>query len=260
LHKPSPFHYTHFSIIQEEVCLFITFEGIEGCGKTTQIKRLTRNLQKEGIPCRATLEPGGTAVGRKIRRILLDSRNKGLTALAELMLYEADRAQHVEEVIKPALERNLWVVSDRFFDATVVYQGFARGQDRKLILDLNKKAAQGLVPDLTFLLDCPVEVGLARATSRNNKGQDRFEHSERLPCRGGACQGNFPEQQGPGSIRTGENCIPQESAGRVSQSGTKRPQEIRGCRCNTVGERPGEGDLGVYEAFYEICVGRFHER
>jgi dTMP kinase len=158
--------------------LFITFEGIEGCGKTTQIKRLTRNLQKEGIPCRATLEPGGTAVGRKIRRILLDSRNKGLTALAELMLYEADRAQHVEEVIKPALERNLWVVSDRFFDATVVYQGFARGQDRRLILDLNKKAAQGLVPDLTFLLDCPVEVGLARATSRNNKGQDRFEREK----------------------------------------------------------------------------------
>jgi dTMP kinase len=178
LHKPSPFHYTHFSISQGEVCLFITFEGIEGCGKTTQIKRLTRNLQKEGIPCRATLEPGGTAVGRKIRRILLDSRNKGLTALAELMLYEADRAQHVEEVIKPALERNLWVVSDRFFDATVVYQGFARGQDRKLILDLNKKAAQGLVPDLTFLLDCPVEVGLARATSRNNKGQDRFEQEK----------------------------------------------------------------------------------
>lgn len=158
--------------------MFITFEGIEGCGKTTQIKRLTRNLQKEGIPCRATLEPGGTAVGRKIRRILLDSRNKGLTALAELMLYEADRAQHVEEVIKPALERNLWVVSDRFFDATVVYQGFARGQDRRLILDLNKKAAQGLVPDLTFLLDCPVEVGLARATSRNNKGQDRFEREK----------------------------------------------------------------------------------
>lgn len=158
--------------------MFITFEGIEGCGKTTQIKRLTRNLKKAGIPFRATLEPGGTAVGRKIRRILLDSRNKGLTALAELMLYEADRAQHVEEVIKPALESNLWVVSDRFFDATVVYQGFARGQDRRLILDLNKKAAQGLVPDLTLLLDCPVEVGLARATSRNNRGQDRFEREK----------------------------------------------------------------------------------
>jgi dTMP kinase len=158
--------------------LFITFEGIEGCGKTTQIKRLTRNLEKEGVRCKATLEPGGTAVGRKIRRILLDSRNRTLTPLAELMLYEADRAQHVEELIKPALNQGFWVLSDRFFDATVVYQGFARGQDGKLIGALNEKATQGLVPDLTFLLDCPVEVGLARATSRNNKGQDRFEQEK----------------------------------------------------------------------------------
>jgi dTMP kinase len=158
--------------------LFITFEGIEGCGKTTQIRRLTRNLEKRGIACRSTLEPGGTEVGRKIRRILLDARNKRLTPLAELMLYEADRAQHVEELIKPALGKGLWVLSDRFFDATVVYQGFARGQDRKLIRFLNEKATQGLVPDLTFLLDCPVKVGLARATSRNNKGQDRFEREK----------------------------------------------------------------------------------
>jgi dTMP kinase len=158
--------------------LFITFEGIEGCGKTTQIKRLTRNLKKKGIACKATLEPGGTKIGRKIRRILLDSRNRSLTPLAELMLYEADRAQHVEELIKPALSQGFWVLSDRFFDATVVYQGFARGQDGKLIGYLNERATQGLVPDLTFLLDCPVRVGLARAHSRENKGQDRFEREK----------------------------------------------------------------------------------
>lgn len=155
--------------------MFITFEGIEGCGKTTQIKRLKRNLKKHGVACMATLEPGGTAIGRKIRRILLDSRNKGLMPMAELMLYEADRAQHVEEVIKPALRKGLWVLCDRFFDATSAYQGFAREQDGRLVKLLNEKAAQGLTPDLTFLLDCPVKIGLARATARDNKGQDRFE-------------------------------------------------------------------------------------
>jgi dTMP kinase len=161
--------------MREELLLFITFEGIEGCGKTTQIRRLARNLKRKGIACRATLEPGGTEIGKKIRRILLDSRNRRLAPLAELLLYEADRAQHVEEIIKPALSQGVWVLSDRFFDATVVYQGFARGQDGKLIQYLNERATQGLVPDLTFLLDCPVRVGLARATSRDNKGQDRFE-------------------------------------------------------------------------------------
>ena len=158
--------------------MFITFEGIEGCGKTTQIRRLAKNLERQGIGFTATLEPGGTGVGRKIRKILLDARNHGLTPLAELMLYEADRAQHVEEVVKPALGKGLWVLCDRFFDATVVYQGFARGQDMKLIKVLNEKATQGIVPDCTFLLDCPVEVGLARATARNNKGQDRFEREK----------------------------------------------------------------------------------
>ena len=163
---------------REETPLFITLEGIEGCGKTTQIRRLARRLEQRAVPCLATLEPGGTEVGKKIRRILLDSRNKGLTPLAELLLYAADRAQHVEEVIRPALRKGSWVLCDRFFDATVVYQGFARGQDSGLVKLLNERATQGLVPDLTFLLDCPVEVGLARATARTNRGQDRFEREK----------------------------------------------------------------------------------
>jgi dTMP kinase len=155
--------------------VFITFEGIEGCGKSTQAKRLGKTLHRMGIPHVMTFEPGGTAIGRHVRRVLLDSRNKALTPLSELMLYAADRAQHVEEIIKPTLRSGKWVICDRFSDATVVYQGAARGQDKKLIRLLNNIVTQGIRPHLTFLLDCPVEVGLRRALGRNMKGQDRFE-------------------------------------------------------------------------------------
>ncbi|MBW1798594.1 MAG: dTMP kinase, partial [Deltaproteobacteria bacterium] len=139
--------------------MFITFEGIEGCGKTTQIKRLVDRLGEFSIPRVLTLEPGGTRVGKDIRRILLDSRNHALSHLAELLLYAADRAQHVEEVVRPALDRKEWVLCDRFFDATTVYQGYVRGQDMALIKTLNEKACLGIRPDITFVLDCPVETG-----------------------------------------------------------------------------------------------------
>lgn len=159
--------------------MFITFEGIEGCGKTTQARRFVKRLKKRGISLITTLEPGGTRVGRDIRKILLDTRNKNLSPFAELILYAADRAQHVVEIIKPALDEGKWVVCDRFLDATVVYQGIARGQDMELIRILNEKATQGIRPDITYLLDCPVDMGLARALKRNEaesqKGQDRFE-------------------------------------------------------------------------------------
>jgi dTMP kinase len=155
--------------------LFVTFEGMEGCGKTTQVKRLARRLRGLGVPVIVTLEPGGTRIGKNIRRVLLDSRNHALTPLAELMLYEADRAQHVEEIIEPALRSGKWVLCDRFSDATVVYQGAARGQDMKLIRFLSTAVTGGIRPHLTFLLDCPVETGLRRARGRNMKGQDRFE-------------------------------------------------------------------------------------
>jgi dTMP kinase len=163
--------------------VFITFEGIEGCGKSTQARRLVNRLRDASVPLVFTLEPGGTRVGREIRRVLLDSRNSRLSPLAELFLYEADRAQHVEEKIRPALEQGKWVVCDRFFDATTVYQGFARGQDMKLIRNLNEKACFGIRPDMTFLIDCPVEIGLKRALKRNEGvpevGQDRFEREEK---------------------------------------------------------------------------------
>ena len=126
-----------------------------------------------------TREPGGTGVGQDIRRILLDSQNQNLSPLAELLLYAADRAQHVKEVIKPVLEQGQWVVCDRYFDATLVYQGYARGQEIGLIKTLNQKVSLGIWPDITFLIDCPVRVGIKRALRRNEalreEGQDRFE-------------------------------------------------------------------------------------
>lgn len=162
--------------------MFITFEGIEGCGKTTQIKRFVERLEHEsGVQLVKTFEPGGTEIGSRIRKILLDSRNKNLSHIAELMLYAADRAQHIEEIILPALEKGKWVVCDRFYDATVAYQGTARGMDMELIHLLNDKVMRGVKPDLTLLLDCPVETGLARALERNKlsmEGQDRFEREK----------------------------------------------------------------------------------
>ena len=160
--------------------MFITFEGIEGCGKSTQAKRLANRLRGFEIPVVFTLEPGGTRVGQKIRHILLDSRNQHLSPLAELLLYAADRAQHVQEVIKPALEQDKWVLCDRFFDATTVYQGYARGQDMTLIASLNEKASLGIWPDITFLIDCAVEIGLERAVKRNKAlSQDELDRFER---------------------------------------------------------------------------------
>jgi dTMP kinase len=159
--------------------MFITFEGIEGCGKTTQMERFAENLKNHGIPLITTFEPGGTRIGEDIRRILLDARNRDMSPLAELILYAADRAQHVDQVIKPALDQGKWVICDRFADATVAYQGIARGQDLRLIQVLNEATTQKTRPDMTFLLDCAVEMGLERAIKRNedpaHQGQDRFE-------------------------------------------------------------------------------------
>lgn len=162
--------------------MFITFEGIEGCGKTTQIRRLERRLGDRGIPFVSTLEPGGTKIGQDIRRLLLDSRNSHLSPLAELILYEADRAQHIEEIIGPALGQGKWVICDRFYDATVAYQGAGRGLDMDLVQDLNNRVTGGLKPDITLLLDLPPETGIERAVRRNNAltqdGQDRFEREK----------------------------------------------------------------------------------
>ena len=159
--------------------LFITFEGIEGCGKSTQAKLLVERLTRLNVPSILTMEPGGTEMGIGIRRILLDARNRDLPPFAELLLYEADRTIHMEKVIRPALNAGKWVVCDRFSDATTAYQGYAREQDMQTVTLLNQMASGGILPALTFLIDCPVEVGLTRALKRNDhcaeQGQDRFE-------------------------------------------------------------------------------------
>jgi dTMP kinase len=165
-----------------EKTLFITFEGIEGCGKSTQAKRIANRLEREGVSLILTREPGGTPVGSDIRQILLSSKNRDLPPLAELLLYEADRALHMSGIVKPALAKQKWVLCDRFFDATTAYQGYVRGQDLHVISRLNEIASSGITPDITFLLDCPVSVGIKRALKRNAEsevtGQDRFEQEK----------------------------------------------------------------------------------
>jgi dTMP kinase len=145
---------------------FITFEGGEGSGKSTQIKKIADLLTQKNIPHLLTREPGGTEIGTEIRNILLHQKNHTLSPVAELMLYAADRAQHVEEMIRPALKEGKIVLCDRFADATVAYQGYGRKLDLELIAQLNEIATQGVKPDLTFLLDIPVEIGLSRAKKR----------------------------------------------------------------------------------------------
>lgn len=146
----------------------ITFEGIDGCGKSTQMRLLEQYLTERGVPVVSTREPGGTELGRKVRSALLDGGKGSVEPLAELLLYAADRAQHVRQVIMPALAEGKIVLSDRFYDATTVYQGYARGFDLKLVNQLNELATGGLKPDLTLLFDLEVEIGLKRTRRRGD--------------------------------------------------------------------------------------------
>jgi len=153
---------------------FITVEGGEGAGKSTALSVLTDWLQAQGIEAEFTREPGGTEISEKIRDLLLDARLQEMTPVTELLLMFAARAQHVAERIMPALEAGKWVVCDRFTDSSHAYQGAGRGIDHGLINQLAAIAHPKLVPDLTLLLDVPVEVGLARTRNRSVKA-DRFE-------------------------------------------------------------------------------------
>lgn len=160
---------------------FITFEGGDGTGKSTQLKLLQQYLVDIGRPCLVTREPGGTSLGNLIRQVLLEVRKQPIASPAELFLYLADRAQHIEEVIGPALEQGKIVLCDRHTDSTLAYQGYGRGIDLDLLRRLNDVASRGIKPDLTFLFDCPVQVGLARTAERRSRAgrgrsrEDRFE-------------------------------------------------------------------------------------
>jgi dTMP kinase len=156
------------------VSLFVTFEGIEGSGKSTHLRRLGAHLSARGLAVVETREPGGTIAGEAVRALLLGADAVPLTPLAELLLYCADRAQHVHEVVRPALAAGRVVLCDRFSDSTLAYQGYGRGLDLGRLRALDAEARNGVAPALTFLLDCPVEEGLARARARTGSG-DRFE-------------------------------------------------------------------------------------
>ena len=157
---------------------FIVIEGIDGCGKTTQIDQLskwlpTSGLIKEGSQLITTREPGGSQLGKKLRNLILENNeNNQPSSLAELLLYSADRAEHVSKIIKPALEKNNWVISDRFSDSTLAYQGFGRNINLQIIKSIESIVCQGVSPDLTIFLEISPEESISR---RNNKTPDRIE-------------------------------------------------------------------------------------
>ena len=155
--------------------IFITFEGSEGCGKSSHIKALKDWFESKGFSCVVTREPGGTPLAEKIRGLLLErSSGEEMCSLAELFLFEAARAQHVEALIRPALAEGKVVISDRFYDSTTAYQGAARSLDADTVSLLNRIATSSLSPDLTIVLDLPVSDGLARARDRDGSSADRM--------------------------------------------------------------------------------------
>lgn len=159
--------------------LFITLEGLEGSGKTTQQKYIVNELRDRGLDVLLTREPGATRLGKKIRQLLLDPDWSEMTPRAEILLFAADRAQHVEEVVRPALNEGKIVISDRYFDSNLAYQGYGRGLDIEIVRKINLWAVDYLKPDLTFFLDLPVEIGLARARAQTvDKLGDRLEREE----------------------------------------------------------------------------------
>ena len=161
--------------------LFITFEGPEGSGKTTQLRILGERLRNAGHDVMETQEPGGTAIGVQIRHVLLDAKNRELCPTAELLLMFASRAQNVDQSILPALSAGRTVLSDRFTDSTLVYQGVGRGLGADVVYELDRIACRGLVPDLTLLIDIDADTGLARALRRSVRTEDpetRMEEQE----------------------------------------------------------------------------------
>lgn len=158
---------------------FLTLEGLDGCGKSTQAKLLKEYLEREGMDVVLTREPGGTPIGERLRELVLDIRQKGLTYTTEVFLYAASRAQHMSEVVAPSLAQDKVVICDRFTDSTVAYQGFGCGLDIEVLSVINEFASCGINPDLTILIDIPVEEALRRINRvegvPGKSGVDRIE-------------------------------------------------------------------------------------
>jgi len=154
---------------------FITIEGIEGAGKSSLIEGLKLFAEEKGHQVLCSREPGGTSLGKGIRKLLLENSENPPSSLAEVLLFAADRAQHVEELLRPALEQGQLVICDRFTHSTLAYQGYGRGIDLSLLSTINQLATSGLKPDLTLLLDLKPETGLSRARKRADQGADETE-------------------------------------------------------------------------------------
>ncbi|MFN3788381.1 dTMP kinase [Sulfurihydrogenibium azorense] len=199
--------------------VFITFEGIEGSGKSTQAKRLYEYLTNIGIKAYLTREPGGTSIGKKIREILLSHWEENFPFIAELLLYQADRNIHVNNIIKPLLQQDYIVISDRFYDSTTAYQHYARGIDYSIVDYLNKLATEGIKPHITFLLDLPVQ----EAFKRLNREKDRLE-SEGL---------NFHQKVREGFLKIAD----MEKDRVIVLDGLKSPDEIFNQILNILKER-----------------------
>lgn len=156
---------------------FITFEGMDGAGKTTQIRYLRDYLERKGYTVVFTREPGGTPIGEQIRKILLDPSNTGMSEITEAMLYAAARAEHVRDLILPSLRQGSIVISDRFLDSSIAYQGYGRNLGN-LVAEWNEEAVQNVSPDVTFYLDLSPEEGIRRAEARADGNLDRMEQEE----------------------------------------------------------------------------------
>lgn len=211
--------------------MFISFEGIEGAGKSTAMALLAEALRLRGHDVVETREPGGCSLGRLLRPILLDARTDGLSSRAELFLFLADRAQHVHSQIRPALEAGNIVLCDRFTDSTLVYQGAGRGLDPDALRDINLLATGGLAPNLTFLLDLPVTLGLERAGIRNRRegtviSEGRFD-SESL---------NFHER-----IRQGYLALAAEEPNRIAIIDARQPADDILLQCLSATEEAMRG-------------------
>lgn len=163
---------------------FITFEGIDSCGKTTQARKLASYLRTKGYRVLLTREPGGDRIAEKVRRILLSKTNSEMTDLTELLLYEASRSQLTERTIRPAIKAGKVVVCDRYADSSLAYQGYGRGLSKTMIKELNRIASFGLVPDLTVLIDVPVKTSVERKrkekTKKDRLEKERFEFHQRI--------------------------------------------------------------------------------
>ena len=197
---------------------FITFEGLDGCGKSTQLEKLAAVLRAEGIDVLTTREPGGTDIGERIRAVLLDSRTAGLDPMAEMALMFASRAQQLAQVIEPALESGKWVLCDRFTDSTEAYQGGGRQLGSDSVLQLHKVLCRGFWPDLTILMDSDVEHSVKRARRRNKVATD-----------GALADENRFEQESYAfftRVQQAFRAIAQREPQRVATVDARRPAEV----------------------------------